>query len=433
MATFEMMECDGAPPGERKCKSAVPYGTDGLTLRRNRANNSMHLLTLPDCQAKGVGYSWSETNAGLGNCYYPCPPSYRIDDHNVGLCMARPLLTSIDIYYEVMRDATRSCADKSAAYQAAILESGKDPATIPFPPECPNPYAKDPTQQPATTGSDGGVYDPAASNGDPLKPQDAPPIDSNAPYIPPPPATYKDYDPIASDTSPPNPNLPTSRITLTDEEIDQFPKVNDYGTMRDDSIAQRSRINPTFVDSNPQYISDCDKYIKDFIWSCIPTQDEFDKLSIDLQCMLVSNYSSIYSNPRVITQMRSYAPSITLTRDAPPATPPIYSNTPKEKNQKQCEGKKGGDGNACEFTDDGSCAGKCVCHEAPEELTFAKASDNTILILGILLGGTVVIGGGLWYGYKYFTPTGRAMSMAQNFSSPDLSKISIGGFKLVSS
>ena len=58
---------------------------------------------------------------------FPCPAGYRQSDTDASVCEPRPLLTAIEVYYEVLQNAASSCADKSEAYRKAVEESGKDP------------------------------------------------------------------------------------------------------------------------------------------------------------------------------------------------------------------------------------------------------------------------------------------------------------------
>lgn len=435
------------------------------------------------CEGKGTGYfyNYMDTNSLSGDnrfheCYFPCPDTSCNDfdaEGNITLkCNPRPLLTAIDIYYEVMADATKSCMDKSEAYKRAVEEGGGDPSRIGFNSDCPNPYT--PAVPPNTDPTAGGVFDPASSNGDPTKPLDAPPIDSGAPYIPPPPQSHRDFDGIASDTSPPNPDLPISRITLTDVEIDMFPKVNDYGTMREDTLAQLCRVNPTYIDVNTEHLADCVTYLKDFTWCCIPTQAEFDKLTDDLQCVLATEYRTLYDKPERIKEMRKYAPSITITRDAPPVEVPIYTNTPEERNRRLCDGRKNEDGESCNFS--GGCRGTCVC-PAPrckhvdmghsldgrsfsyqdcggkityDDLNQAEYFDelgkrvengggfggggsswfsiDNILLIGAGVGVVGILG----YGYYIYSKASMTASAVGNFGT-SVSSVGIGGFRLVPS
>ncbi len=387
------------------------------------------------CKQSGGSYY---SNDSFQRCYGDCPESAcmstDLDGKTVLECRPRPLLSSIEIYYQVLADAAATCMDKSAAYRKAVEDNGGDPSTIGFNSDCPNPYAPAVVPDPTGQGVDG-VFDPSASNGDPLKPQDAPPIDAGAPYIPPPPATYRDYDAIASATSPPDETLPTSRISLTDEEIDQFPKVNDYGTMREDVLAQTCRVNPTYCDVNTEHLADCEKYLKDFTWCCIPTQAEFDKLNDTHQCLLAENYRDIYKDPSVIKKMRNFAPSITITRDAPPVKDPVYENTPKERRRQQCNAQVGGDGLPCIYS--GECLGTCNCGNAsdgglpavpPPPPDWFKADGTTIA----LVAGGVILVGLVGYGiFKVASPAGRAMSMAGGNFGTSTQSVGIGGFKLV--
>lgn len=431
-----------------------------------------------DCMARGGDYYYGlgKTDASIGgvfSCYEPCPDAscngYDANGNATKECNPRPLLTAVDIYYEVMKDATKSCMDKSEAYKRAVEEGGGDPSRIGFTSDCPNPYT--PAIPPNTDPTAGGVFDPASSNGDPTKPLDVPPFDPTVPYIPPAPPTYRDFDGIASDTSPANPDLPTSRITLTDEEIDMFPKVNDYGTMREDTLAQRCRVNPTFIDVNTEHLNDCLTYIKDFTWCCIPTQVEFDKLTDDLQCLLSQEYRTLYDKPERIKEMRNFAPSITITRDAPPVDVPVYNNTPEERKRRECNGKKNEDGVDCVYS--GGCRGSCVCPEPRckhvdmgyshdgrsfsyqdcggkityDDLNQAEyfddlgrrvengggfGGDSSWFSLDniLLIGAGVGVFGVLGYGYYVYSKASMTASAVGNFGT-SMSSVGMGGFKLV--
>ena len=421
--------------------------------------------------------SWASSNRGTVNCWRACPDS-SCDGWDAGhtptqLCNPRPLLTAIENYYLILKNATATCIEKSDAYKKAVEENGGDYSSIGFTADCPNPYAvADPTPQ-----KQDGVFDPSASNGDPTKPQDAPPMDSGAPYIPPIPLANRTYDPIASDTSPPNPELPTSRINLTGEEADMFPKVNDYGTMRDDTLAQMIKLTPTYVDANPEHLADCEKYIPNFVWSCIPTQAQFDLLSRNQKCLLAENYSSLYTDPSIIKKMREFAPSITITRDAPPITPPHYDQNIEQQAREECEGRNAHrqmhrTATGIVYMDEpcvysGGCNGICDCPPSKcQEVNMGSDVEGTYLgyntcdpedsrpkawyerdgndpwsslnsgWLGWIFDNILYIGGGIvvvgiaGYGIKIYSSMSSA-SVTEGKFGTSLNSIGMGGFKLV--
>jgi hypothetical protein len=392
---------------------------------------------------EGVAGFFQKTLGTKGHCYAPCPDascmSFDPNDETkqVLQCRPRPLLTAIDVYYKVLQDATSTCTQVSDAYRKAVEENGGDASTIGFNSSCPNPYAPAVVPDPTGQGNEG-VFDPSASNGDPLKPQDAPPIDPTTPFIPSIPTASIQHDPIASDTSPPNTELPTSRITLTDDEISQFPKVNDYGTMREDTLAQLCRLQPTYCDVNTEYLEDCMNHIKDFTYRVEITQEQYDKLPDALQCLLSENFNDIYSKPITIKKIRDYIPSLTITRDAPSIEVPVYKNTPRERREQQCT-EQSVDGKPCSYS--GGCLGNCNCPNSdnPEDEPpppapppppdwFPKPSGTTILLVA---GGLMVVGVIGWKIFQVASPTGRALAMAEGNFGTSTKGLGIGGFKLV--
>jgi hypothetical protein len=405
-------------------------------------------------------------------CWRECPDSscngWDAGHTPTQSCNPRPLLTKLEIFYTVLKDKAKSCVEKISAYRDAVEENNGDYSSIGFTDECPNPYAEQ---------KQDGVVDPSASNGDPTKPQDAPPMDSGMPYIPDVPPASRTYDPIASDTSPPNSDLPTSRITLTGVEADMFPKVNDYSMMSDDTLAQMIKFTPTYVDANPEYLTECEKYIPNFVWSCIPTQAQFDLLQESHKCLLAENYSSLYTNPSIIKEMRKFAPSITITRDAPPITPPHYNQNIEQQKREQCEvwnanRKTHKTATGITYVDEpcvysGGCNGHCDCPPPKceniimgHDTTGTDLSYNTcdpedsrpkawwekdgndpwsslnspwltwifdnIFLIG---GGIVVVGVGGYGVYVYSRAS--AVAVTANKFGTSLNSIGIGGFKLV--
>lgn len=294
-------------------------------LRRNKYNESNVFVGEQACLSKGYGYTFDG-----GNCYFPCPDSYTILGDDKSKCEPRPLLSKLDEYYGILNQAVRDCATLIPAYKEAVKEAGNDPTQVGFPADlgCENPYASIPSNP---TG-DEGVFDPSASNGDPLKPKDAP---TDQAFIPSPPEKSKYVDEY--DASGFSKVLPRNRLIVTDEEIDRLPKVNDFGTMTDGDLAMKLRENPSYLDTHPNMIAEFMEGNPDFIWECTVTQQEFDLLPDGLKCNLCENYDDyIYRNPEGINYLRGYAPTITITRTAP-STAPSFQNCPEQVKKIACE------------------------------------------------------------------------------------------------
>ena len=275
-----------------------------------------------DCDALGLGFSFSK-----GACYFPCPDAYLIKDGDMSKCEPRPILTKAEIYYEEMSKAVKDCAKLIPAYKDLVAEHNNDPTQVGFPADsgCENPFPS-PPQFPFDPV---GQYDNNASNGDPLKPKDAPTDDLN-PTNPPPSPILDDKDPSGISK-----NLPRDRILITAEEIDQLPKVNDFGVSSDSGLALQLRYHPTYLDVNPSYLLEFQEKVPSFQWEITITQEEYALLPEDLQCAVALNYGELYSNPSGISELRLYAPTITMTRNAP-STFPVFK-APRTKRMLECE------------------------------------------------------------------------------------------------
>lgn len=438
MATADYMtNCTGSPDLQYRL---VPSSAN---LQRNLfANGSNCKTNKQDCEAQGFGFTYDDTFYGIGRCYFPCPPAYTISATDPTICEPRQVITKAEIYYEVLAQAVKDCATLIPAYRDAVEEAGNDPSQIGFPADsgCVNPF--DPPASPPdentppyvpaeqgglpnntggtdTDGNDG-VYDPSASNGDPLKPKDAPPqTDPNGSsgqagqqnggidgatgepfiptipdgtkqevYFPPVDDKYKEIDEY--DESGISTTLPRGRIFVSDDEIAQLPKVNDYGVMVDGDLALRLQQHPTFLDSNPAYLKDFSALVPSFTWECTITQKEFDLLPDDMKCQLCGDYDRvIYDNPSIIQYLRGFAPTITLTRLAP-SPAPSFQGCPQEIKRTACESKTGYGGIACSYS--GGCNGECQCPQPPS----VPSSSGSGSASGIGLdSNTLLIGGGV--------------------------------------
>lgn len=426
MATFDIVPCPIGFPETGKCESAqpLPGDTSGTKLKRmQRFNMSNHATgTKTECEAYGEGYTFTET---FKRCFYPCPSSYEQDPTNPGQCVARPLLTEIDKYYEVLQDASRSCFEKSSAYKKAILESGQDPSSLPFPAECPNPYS-------CSEGvyADKNDLPPMPDNTDTTVPSNSDPNGTSGiagaggntdlskysqllckngqwePFIPPPP-----YNPIIDSSG--GAGEPSSRLTLTVEEIDKIPLESEYGSVgRKTTLAQELTAHPTLLDVDPAYIVDYMAYVPDFVWSCEITQENFDKMPEGIQCGLVKHYYQQTTVPAKVKMMREYDPTILITRNAPSTTPPVFVNDLETKRRKQCEEQSNSGYGGCKWV--GDCEGVCNCPEPPPPDTDTPdappppGGGSPLVFIGVVVGVGVV----LYAGYKiysYASPTGRAM------------------------
>ena len=400
MATFGYAESCGG--GQSAVVRGLIQGTPNLQ-RGLYANGSNCGTTKTECEANGIGFSF--VAQGLGACMYPCPGGYRQSDTNISVCEPRPLLTAIEVYYEVLQNAASSCADKSEAYRKAVEESGKDPSAIAFPPDCPNPFA------------------PSPSETDPLNPQDVPPP-ADVPYIPEPPASSKEID------SSGGVGEPLSRITITEEDLQYF-KTTEYGVERLSSLGERLKLHPTLADANPQFLTEIAATIPNFVWSVNITQDEFDQMTDENKCVVCKNFKNIYANPGIITQLRKDAPTITITRDAP-QTPPDYLHCPEDERRQACVGKTGYQGQPCTYS--GGCLGICVCPEPPPPSDTSSSSytpsysdifkSSPSLQTSLLLAGGGIIG--LYVLYQVFKAE-SGLGAASQFVSSSRSIGGIGG------
>lgn len=332
-------------------RSTLPIGNDDNHTNRGFYFSSSNAIspqgvvaTETDCHM-AQGYTWDRSS---GTCYMPCPPLWRPEEINFTRCEKKPTTSALEIYNMIMGDAAASCADKNEAYKQALTT--EDASRLALPPDCENPYAAPP---------DSGVFDPAASNGDTRKPEDAP---SGVPYIPSPPSSYVPVeDPTSSwiDDLVGGATAPRSRLVITPEEIAALPKENEWGNLVDGTLAQMLKVHPTFVDVEPAYIIDCQRLIPNFLWECSITQAEFDLLDDDSKCSLCYSYQDfIYNNPANIKALRVMAPTITITRNAPTAVP-VFSGCVAEAREAACINKKDDFGMPCVYQ--GGCKGACNC------------------------------------------------------------------------
>jgi hypothetical protein len=386
-------------------------------------NGSNRRSVKEECEALGVGYTHSDTNGGV--CFYPCPDAYEVNPQNTGECETRPLLTAITTYYSVLAEAGRSCLDKSSAYKQAVIEAGGDPASLPFPAECPNPYS-------CTEGAYANTSDlpPMPFNTDTTVPSNSDPNGTSGiagaggntdlskysqlsckngqwePFIPPPP-----YDPQI-DTSG-GVGEPSSRLTLTVEEIDRIPLESEYGSAgRRNDLSQELYNHPTLLDVDPRRIKDYVYYVPDFAWSCVITQSNFDKMPDSVKCGLIKHYFDYTTNADRVAQLRGYDPTILITRDAPPTVAPTFSGDPETAMRQQCEGQSNDGRGGCKWT--GDCEGSCACPPKPPPPTKPPAPAPPEMPSFIVVGGVALVGMvGLYVAYNVYkvaTPTGRAMS-----------------------
>lgn len=444
MATADFMTICSGTGGQTDTDTRFSLITGSANLLRNPYNTSNCPMNKQDCDAKGGGYTFDGTGYswGWGKCYLPCPDAYTVSALNPRECEPRPLLTKVSIYYEILNTAVNDCARLIPAYRDAVAEANNDPTQVGFPAGsgCVNPFDPPPAPAPTlpeeyappeggalpnpagsneNTTSDG-VFDPTPSNGDPTKPEDAPPqtdpngssgqagqqnggIDgasgepfiptmpdgtTQVPYIPPPPPAYQEID--ESDPSGMSKTLPRDRLLITADEIAQLPKVNDFGVMTEGDLALRLQVHPTFLDTNPSYLKEFQTYVPSFAWECSITQAEFDLLPEDWKCRLCSSYEgTIYGMPSNIQILRAYAPTITMTRNAP-STMPTFVGCPQEVKKVACESKTGWGGGACSYS--GGCNGTCECPSPPDTGSsggvLGEMDTTTMLLLG---GGFVAV------------------------------------------
>ena len=168
-----------------------------------------------------------------------------------------------------------------------------------------------------------------------------------------------------------------------------MPKVNDYGTMTEGDLAIRLQQHPTLLDSNPAYLTEFIAQVPSFVWECSITQKEFDLLPEDWKCRLCGSYDgTIYGNPSNITYLRGYAPTITMTRNAP-STAPTFEGCPQVVKKVACESQTGWGGGACSYS--GGCDGGWICPSPPDTSSSSSSSAlgaNTGLFIA---GGVAVV------------------------------------------
>jgi len=308
-------------------------------------------LTEGGCpQVYGLGAIYAP-KGGIANCLFPCPALYRQSDTNPRYCEPQPQLTQLQSYLQSWTDSAKSCADLDQDYRKAVLESGQDPSSIPFPEDrCPHPDKPNDGQKPVTdptaTGQEG-QFEQNASNGDPLKPADVPTGTQLFPQEP--------IVPVIDSSG--GIGEPYTRLTITEDDLAKLSTTTSWNDQYESSLSMELRRRPTLADVKPNYLIDIQQEIPDFTWSCIPTQDEFDLLPDNLACILSKDYFSIYTNPSVIEDMRKTAPTIRITRDAPPTVAPTYKDDINERYRDMCT--KGHPENKYHEPTGKSCFGYC--------------------------------------------------------------------------
>lgn len=274
-------------------RSAEPDNA-GSGVFRNLWNTSTENITEPECTAKGLGYSFILLGNGHSDCYFPCPPAYSVMEGNPRKCEQRPLVTEVVDYYAVLKSTLTTCAEKNGAI-GNLVAQGTDPSTVPWPSDCPYPYA----------------------------PEDEP-------YVPPLPESYSNPDPSGSAGN------PATRITFLRDELDLIPKVSEYGILRDSPLVALLRGNPTYVDSHPEYLNEMMKLVPTFSWHVNFTQTDFEKLPDSIKCRFCQNPNIMYEDPSFISTVRSVLPELEITRGAPTVVPIRFKNCPLDVVTQQC-------------------------------------------------------------------------------------------------
>jgi hypothetical protein len=388
----------------------------------------------------GGSVTWGYGGTQKRDCYRGCPDDACKGSDDAGAqilkCNPRPYLTAVDIYYETLTDATKTCRDKSEAYRKAVDESGGDPTFLGFTADCPNPYACSVEGDVQTDKylSENGVL-VTGSDGK-LKPVDVPPQNSTSsnsfacinggwvPSFPKLPEASKIFDSFGSAGE------PVTRLTMTVDEIAQIPLEKDFGGDVESSLAQMLTAHPTLADIEPKYLTDISAKLPNFVWCCVPTQAEYDLLSDTDKCLLFSNYFDLYDQPEIISRWRTVAPTITITKESRPAVAPTYVGDPNTARREQCEGAGGKYINPT-----GKCFGSCEntpppppsdgIEDTPEYVPPEDDGSGADLSSVIMVAGVVAVVGIVGYQiFKMVSPTGRAMSMASG-GAP------MGGFRLV--
>jgi hypothetical protein len=226
------------------------------------------------------------------------------------------------------------------------------------------------------------------------------------PFIPPPP-----YNPQI-DTSG-GVGEPASRLTLTIEEIDRIPLESEYGSAgRRNDLSQELYNHPTLLDVDPHRIKDYVFYVPDFVWSCVITQSNFDKMPDNIKCGLIKHYFDWTTDAGKVAYLRGFDPTILITRDAPPTTAPTFTGDPETAMRQECEGRDNDGVGGCNWV--GDCEGSCVCPPKPPPPTKPPAPAPPEMPSFIVVGGVALVAVvGLYVAYNVYkvaTPTGRAMS-----------------------
>lgn len=420
--------------------------TQGHTtwLYRNKVYNGCNLdfdrsalgLTEGGCaQTYGLGSTY--ISAYGGNCLFPCPALYRQSDTNPLYCEPQPQLTQLQYYLQSWTDSAKTCADLDADYRKAVLESGQDPSSIPFPEDkCPHPLHPKSIPQtnvdPTGTGQEG-QFDQNASNGDPLKPADVP---TNTQLFP-----QEPIVPIIDSSG--GVGEPYTRLTITEDDLAQLSTTKSWNDQYESNLSMELRRRPTLADVKPNYLIDIQQEIPTFTWSCIPTQDEFDLLPDNLACILSKDYFSLYTSPSIIDEMRKHAPTIRITRDAPPTEAPLYKNDINERYRDACT--KGHPENKYHEPTGKSCFGYCEppppppkcdsgdCYgqkdmEGGNTRTWAEffGIDIDKLETYAMIGGGILAVGGVGYVYVvYIAPLQTASAVSSGSGGGQSIRISV--------
>jgi len=353
---------------QEKCDGLPPTST----------GQGFHIATY---LTSGSGNNWNY-------CYPDCPPSFVPSEQFPHQCEPRKMLTIVEMYYQRLSDINATCEDKIKAYDEAKLT---DPNITP-PTDC--------LQQIEDAKK---VVEKAEELAKEVEALEPPFFDESGGV-----------------------NQPKSRLVLTEEDIAKLPK-DSLGVIGEEesSLAVKIRANPTYVDVHAEFLNTVAEKIGDLVWCCALTQEEYEAQPEPTKCKLFHNYNDyVYKNPLNIVMMRKYAPTITITRDAP-ITPVFTGEDPVTTRKTTCTAQGG------EYTSD-DCNGYCKFpppadeSNRPDRPQRPEGSADLMTVLLIAGGGIVLLYGG----YKVFmavSPTGRAMNYASSGTLP-----SFQGFKLVS-